>query len=50
MEPAALLAGRGKHLMQRAPQPQRAVPNREHRGAHPPPGAVPQQISLVLQR
>ena len=34
MEPAALLVGLREHLAQRAPEPQRAVPGGEHRGAH----------------
>jgi len=44
VEPAALLAGRGEHLAQRAPEPECAVADREHRGPHPAPGAVTQQV------
>ena len=38
------LPGLGEHLPQRAPELQRAVPDREHRGAHSAAGAVAQQV------
>lgn len=44
MEPAALLPGGREHLARRAPEPQRAVPDGEHRGPHPGSGAVTQQV------
>jgi hypothetical protein len=44
VEPAALLPGLGEDLAQRAPEPQRPVPRRQHRGAHAPAGAVAQQV------
>jgi hypothetical protein len=50
VEPAALLPGCWEDLAQRAPEPQRAVPDREHRGAHPAAGGVAQQVRPGLGR
>ena len=50
MEPAALSAGLREDLAQRAPESERSVPGREHRGAHAPPGAVAQQVRPRLRR
>ena len=44
VEPAALLPRGGEHLAQRAPEPQRAVPDRQDRSRQAAPGAVAQQI------
>jgi hypothetical protein len=48
MKPTALLPGAREHPPQRRPEPQRAITHRQHRGAHPAPLAVPQQISPGL--
>ena len=40
VEPAALCPGLGEHLAQGAPEPERAVPDRQHRGAHPAPFGI----------
>jgi hypothetical protein len=48
VEPAALFAGLREDLTQRTPEPQRAVPGREHRGAHAPAGTVAQQVGPRL--
>ncbi len=50
MEPAALLPGLREHLAQRTPEPERAIPDREDRGAHPTPGAVTHQVRPGLDR
>jgi hypothetical protein len=50
VEPAALGRGFGEHLAQRAPEPQRAVADREHRGAHPAALRVPEQVGPGLDR
>ena len=48
MEPAPLLAGLGKHVPQRGPEPQRAVAHRQYRGRHPAAPAVSQQTGPGL--
>jgi hypothetical protein len=45
VEPAALFCGLGEDLAQRAPESQRPVTGREHRGTHAAAGAVAQQVS-----
>ena len=50
VEPAPLLPGVREHLAQRLPEPQRAVADGQHRGAHPAAAAVPQQIRPRLGR
>ena len=44
MEPAALLTGLREHLAQRAPKPERAVADGQHRGPHAAAFGVTQQI------
>ncbi|GAA4976807.1 hypothetical protein GCM10023334_103300 [Nonomuraea thailandensis] len=44
MKPAPLRFGLRKHLGQRGPEAERAVPDGKHRGAHAAPGAIAQQI------
>jgi hypothetical protein len=44
VEPTALRPGGREHLAQGGPEPQRAVPDREHRGAHPAPPGIAQQV------
>jgi hypothetical protein len=44
VEPAALLPGLGEHVAQRGPEPQRAIPDGQDRGAHAAALAVAQQI------
>lgn len=44
MDPAALFPGLGEHIPQRLPEPQRAVADSQHRGAHPAPRAITQQV------
>jgi hypothetical protein len=44
VEPTPLLPGLGEHLAQRLPEAQGSVTDGEHRGAHPAPLAVAQQI------
>ena len=48
MNPAALFARAGEHLAQRLPEAQGAVAHGEHRGAHPPPGGIAQQVGPRL--
>jgi hypothetical protein len=50
VEPTPLLPCRGKDLAQRTPEPERAVPDRQHRGGHAAAGAVTQQICPRLDR
>jgi hypothetical protein len=50
VEPAALLPGLGEHFAQRAPEPERPVADREHRGAHPAAGGITQQVRPRLGR
>jgi hypothetical protein len=50
VEPATLLPGGREHLPQAAPEPERAVPDRENRCAHPASRAVTQQIRPRLDR
>lgn len=48
MEPAALLFGVGEHVPDRLPEPQRPVPDRQHRCGHPPAATRAQQIGPGL--
>ena len=48
VEPAPLFPGVGEHLAQRGPEPQRAVTDREDRGAHPAALTGAQQVSPGL--
>ncbi len=48
METAALLAGGREDLAQRAQEPERAVADREDRGAHPAAGGIAQQVGPGL--
>ena len=50
VEPAPLLARVREHVSDRLPEPQRTVPDSQHRGAHPPPFAVTQQVGPRLGR
>jgi hypothetical protein len=49
MEPAALFPGLREDLAQRAPEPQRPVAGRQHRGPHAAAGAVAQQVRPRLR-
>jgi hypothetical protein len=44
VEPAAALPSLGEHLAQPVPESQRPVPDGQHRGAHPAPRAIAQQV------
>lgn len=48
MEPAALLERVGEHLTQRAPEPERAVADRQDRSTHAAPLAAAEQIQPGL--
>jgi len=49
VEPAALGPGLREDLAHRLPEPQRAVADGQHRGAHAAPGAVAQQVGPRLR-
>jgi hypothetical protein len=48
VKPAALFAGVGEHLAQRCPEPERAVADGQHRGAHAATLARAQQVGPGL--
>jgi len=50
MEPTPLLPCLGEHVMERLPEAQRAVPDRQDRGLHAAALAVPQQVGPRLSR
>jgi hypothetical protein len=48
MEPAPLLASAGEHLAHGLPEPERPVPDGQHRGGHSAPSATPHKIGPRL--
>jgi hypothetical protein len=50
VDPVALVAGSWEDVAERRPQPQRAVPDRDHRRLHPAPPQIPQDLRPAVGR